>query len=180
MKPYIASIFAVFPLIISLNSCTTVSSTADFYRPLTSEVYPPKPKDYTILVLGAPPQRPYTVIGRLSFESGHGNKYMMDAIRYNARKNGADAAIMVDEAIRTEKYNYTVPGYTTTTPVTTHSSGSAYGSANYFGSGAYGHASSSVHSSATSTTYIPQYHPGHTGVKSVTIQGIDVLLIRYK
>lgn len=171
---------AILAILSAVTACKTVSSTAEFYRPLTTDVYPPKPKDYPIPILGAPPKKPFIVLGRLSFQSGHGNKYMMEAIRYNARKNGADAAVMIDESSHTKEYTYTVPGYTTTTPVTTYSSGSAYGSANYYGSGGYGHASGSAYGSGVSTTYVPTYHPGYTGVDSVTITSIDAALIRYK
>lgn len=167
-------------VVFTISSCATVSSTSEFYRPLTTETFSPKPKDHPIPILGAAPKQPYTVIGRLSFQSGHGNKFMMESIRYNARKNGADAAIMLDEQSHSEQHSYTVPGYTTTTPVTTYSSGSAYGSANYFGMDGYGYATSSAYGSGVSTTYVPQYHPGYTGVRTVTIQAIDALLIRYK
>ena len=178
MKASFTSIILIS--LFCLAGCETVSSTSQFYRPLTTDVYPPKPKDYPIPILGGPPKRPFVVIGRLQFKAGHGYKYMIDAIKYNARQNGADAVVMISEDSNTQQYNYTVPGYTTTTPVTTYSSGSAYGSANYYGSNGYGHATGSAYGSGTSTTYVPTYHPGYTGVGSVTINSIDAAMLKYK
>lgn len=162
--------------IVMLTGCETVSSTSQFYRPFTTETYPPKPKDHPIPILGAQPKRKFTVLGRLAFSAGNGYGYMIRAIEYNARKVGADAAIMLDSNSSAEQYTYTVPGYTTYQPVTTYSTGHA--NANYYGTGGYGYGS--AYGSGTSTTYVPQYHPGYTGVGTTVRHRIDALLIRFE
>ena len=164
-------------LVLALfTGCETVSSTKQFYRPLTSNVYPPKPKDYPIPVLGAAPNRKFVAIGRLSFSAGHGYNYMIRAIEFNARQAGGDAAIMVDSSSSAQQYTYQVPGYTTQQPVTTYSSGQA--TANYYGSGGYGYGS--AYGSGTSTTYVPVYHPGYTGVGTAVRHNIDAVIIKYQ
>jgi hypothetical protein len=169
-----------FALLAALTSCETVSSTSQFYRPTTTQVYPPKPKDYPIPILGAAPKQKYEVVGRLSFSAGRGYGYMIKAIEYNARQAGADAAILVDSSSNAQQYTYTIPGYVTTQPVTTYSTGSAYGSANYYGAGGYGHGTGSAYGSSTSTTYVPVYNPGYTGVGTVVRHSIDALMIVFK
>jgi hypothetical protein len=148
---------------------------------MTTQTYPPKPKDYKVPILGALPDRPYQIIGRLSFSAGYGYGYMIKAIEYNARQAGADAAIMLSSSRSEHQYTYTVPGYTTTQPVTTYSSASAYGTANYYGSYGYsGYGTSSAYGSGVSTTYVPVYHPGYTGVGTVIRHSIDAEMILYK
>jgi hypothetical protein len=173
-------ILCCLALLATLPSCETVSSTSQFYRPTTTQVYPPKSKDCPIPILGAAPKQKYEVIGRLSFSAGRGYGYMIKAIEYNARQAGADAAILVDSSSNTQQFTYRVPGYTTTQPVTTFSSGSAYGSADYYGAGGYGYGSGSAYGSSTSTTYVPVYHPGYTGVGTVVRHSIDAMMIVFK
>jgi hypothetical protein len=167
--------------LIMCGGCETVSSTSKFYRPLTTIVYPPKPKEQKIPILGALPKEKHEVIGQFSFSAGYGYDYMIKAIEYNARQAGADAAVMVDSSSASQQFTYTVPGYTTTQPVTTYSSGSAYGTANYYGSGGYsGYGTSSVYGSGTSTTYVPVHTPGYTGVGTSTRHSIAALMIIFK
>ena len=161
---------------ILLAGCETVRSTAQFYRPFTTDTYPPKPKDFPVPVLGAKPNRKFVALGRLTFSAGHGYGYMIRAIEYNARRVGADAAIMLYSNSTAHQYNYTVPGYTTYQPVTTYSTAQA--NANYYGSGGYGYGS--AYGSGTSTTYVPQYNPGYTGVGTVVRHHIDAVLIRFQ
>jgi hypothetical protein len=181
MKPQTLIYLGITLALAACTGCETVSSTAEYYRPMTTQTFPPKPKDYKAPVLGTPPDRPYQVIGELSFSAGRGYGYMIKAIEYNARKAGADAAIMLSSSSSEHQYTYTVPGYTTTTPVTTYSSGSAYGSANYYGSdGYYGSGSGSAYGSSVSTTYVPVYHPGYTGIGTAVRYSIDAQMIVYK
>lgn len=169
-------IFLILPLFLTFTGCETVSSTKQFYRPLTTEIYPPKPKDYPVPILGAAPKKKYIAIGRLQFEAGHGYKYMIRSIEYNTRQAGGDAAIMLNSGARTQQYTYYVPGYTTYDTVTTHSSGNA--TANYYGSRGYGYAT--AQGSGTSTTYVPRHVPGYTGVGTTVRHSIDALIIRYQ
>jgi hypothetical protein len=170
-----------FPILLAffataLSSCETVSSTAQFYRPFTTDTYPQKTKDYQVPILGAKPKRKFIAIGRLSFSATQGHAFMIRAIEYNARRVGADAAILIDSNSAIQHYTYNVPGYTTYQPVTTY--GTAQANASYFGSGGYGYGS--AYGTSTSTTYVPQYNPGYTGIGSVTRHYIDALLIRFK
>lgn len=77
-----------------LAGCASVESTSDFYLSYTPDIYPPKPKDYPIPILGRAPDRPYKTIGRLTFQSDQGWKFMRESMLYNARANGADAVIL--------------------------------------------------------------------------------------
>lgn len=79
---------------VLLLGCASVSSTSQFYFPVTTDVFPPKPKDAPIPILGKAPDRPYRVIGRLAFRSDLGWRFMRESMLYNARANGADAVIL--------------------------------------------------------------------------------------
>jgi len=166
-------------LLNALTSCETMSATSQFYRPVTTQVFPPKPKDFPIPILGAAPKKKYEVIGRLSFSAGRDYGYMIKAIEYNARQAGADAAILVDSSSTSHQYTYTVPGYVATQPVTTYTTGLAYSAGNYCGSRGYGYGGS-TYGSSTSTTYVPVYNPGYTGVGTVVRHSIDALMIVFK
>lgn len=166
---------------LTLIGCENVSSTAQFYRPLTTKIYPPKPKDFKVPILGAMPKQKHEIIGRLSFSATHGYDFMMKAIEYNARQSGADVAVLVDSSSSSNQYTYRVPGYTTNEAVTTYSSGSAYGTANYYGSNGYsGYGTSSAYGSGTSTTYVPVYHEGYTGVGTTTTNSIEAVMVILK
>jgi hypothetical protein len=158
-------------LAILLVGCATesITSTQKFYFPLSTRTYPPKPKDAKIPIIAAYPDRPYTAIGRMSFQSGHGWQWMLDAVRYNARLAGADAVVMDTANTTTHQYTYHVPGYTTYQPVTT------YGNANYYGSGgSYGYAT------GTSTSYVPEYNPGYSGVGTVLVEHANAVMIKFQ
>jgi hypothetical protein len=161
--------------------CETVSSTAEYYRPLTTQIYPPKPDSYKVTIFGAPPKRNYEVIGRLTFNDDNGYDFMIKAIEYNARQAGADAAIMLYSSNSLEQYTYTVPGHTTHEAVTTYSSGSSYGNANLNGSDGYsGTANFNEDSFGTSTTYVPVNHPAHNEVGTRMRYYIDAEMIVFK
>lgn len=89
-----------------LAGCASVSSTSQFYFPTTTDVFAPKPKDAPIPILGAAPDKPYRVIGRLAFRSDLGWKFMRESMLYNARANGADAVIL-RKADSKEQVNFT-------------------------------------------------------------------------
>ena len=93
-----------FALLAALTSCETVSSTSQFYRPTTTQVYLPKPKDYPIPILGAAPKQKNEVIGRLSFSAGRGYGYMIKASEYNARQAGADVAMLFDSSSKAKQH----------------------------------------------------------------------------
>jgi len=159
-----------------VSGCQSVSSTTQFYRPTTAQVYPSKTKDYEVPIFAKPPDRPYTVIGRLRFTANSNYNFMIRAIQYNTRIHGGDAAIMLHEDTEQRPYNYYVPGYTSYFPVTTYSAGVA--NTKYCGPGNPG--SRSEYGTSTSTTYIPVFNPGYMSVGMLTLHSIDASIIRYK
>jgi hypothetical protein len=164
----------VFATVVS--GCQSVSSTTQFYRPVTAQVYPSKPKNYDAPIFAKAPDRPYRVIGRLRFTANSGYNFMIRAIQYNTRIHGGDAAIMLHEDTEQRPYNYYVPGYTSYYPVTTYSAGVA--NTKYCGPGSPG--SRSEYGTSTSTTYIPVFNPGYMSVGMLTLHSIDASIIRYK
>ncbi len=150
-------------LALVLSGCASVSSTSMYYFPSTTTLYPPKPKDAPIPILGKSPDRPYKSIGKLTFSSTRGWRFLRDSILYNARANGADAAILRDTNSRQQtrlvtvppRFNYIpVPG-----PVYRNKNGEVY----YYG-----------------TTYIPDFQPGYVFPSTWTITSIDAEMIVFK
>ncbi|PAZ01413.1 MAG: hypothetical protein CAK90_00510 [Spartobacteria bacterium AMD-G4] len=175
-KPVFHGVLTALSLALLLVGCESVSYTAQFYRPSTARVFPPKPKDYSVPIFSKPPDRPYTVIGRLSFTANASYDFMIRAIHYNTRLQGGDAAIMLHEDIEQRPYNYYVPGYTSYVPVTTYSFGTT--NSRYCGPG--GPTRRSEYGTSTSTTYLPAFNPGYMGVGMLTLRSIDASIIRYK
>jgi len=176
LKRAIHRVLLALSLAIILSGCESVSSTSQFYRPSTARIFPPKPKDYSVPIFSKPPDRPYTVIGRLSFTANASYDFMIRAIQYNSRLHGGDAAIMLHEDTEQRPYNYYVPGYTSYVPVTTYSFGTA--NSRYCGPGGPGHRSE--YGTSTSTTYLPAFNPGYMSVGMLTLRSIDASIIRYK
>ena len=54
-------------LLAGFSGCASVSSTSQFYFPVTTDVYPPKAKDIPIPILSKAPDKRHKVIGRLAF-----------------------------------------------------------------------------------------------------------------
>jgi len=149
-------------LTLGLTGCASVGSTSIYYFPSTTTLYPPKPKNAPIPILGKSPDRPYKSIGNLTFSSTRGWPFLRDSIFYNARVNGADAAILRETNSRQQtrlvtvppRFNYIpVPG-----PVYRNKKGEVY----------YG------------TTYIPDFQPGYVFPSTWTITSIDAEMIVFK
>jgi len=149
-------------LTLGLTGCASVGSTSIYYFPSTTNLYPPKPKNAPIPILGKSPDRPYKSIGNLTFSSTRGWPFLRDSILYNARVNGADAAILRETNSRQQtrlvtvppRFNYIpVPG-----PVYRNKKGEVY----------YG------------TTYIPDFQPGYVFPSTWTITSIDAEMIVFK
>ena len=81
LKPAFHGVLLALSLAVLLTGCESVSSTAQFYRPSTARVFTPKPKDYAVPIFSKPPDRPYTVIGRLSFTANASYDFMIRAIQ---------------------------------------------------------------------------------------------------
>lgn len=97
----------------------------------------------------------------------------MSCLQHNARKAGADAVILLDAHDTMHPYSYYVPGYTTTTPVTTYSSASASYYSPYSGYVGSGNAS------GVSTAYVPEYHPGYTQSGIAVRTNVNAVMIRF-
>jgi len=155
-----------------LSGCVSVSSTSQFYFPVTTDVYPPKSKDIAIPILGKAPDQSYKVIGRLAFRSDLGWKFMRDSMIYNARANGADAVIL-KKADSKDQVNFTqvpprmewipMPG-----PVIAVNNGG--GKKNCGNNQTY----------VSYPTYMPVYQPGYTRRWVQTIIGIEAEMIVMK
>jgi hypothetical protein len=72
-------------ILISLPGCASVKSTAAYFTPASSRVYPAKPPEAAIPILKIPPTRPFTVIGRFAFESDCGWSFLRKSMVYNAQ-----------------------------------------------------------------------------------------------
>ncbi|MCX6969791.1 MAG: hypothetical protein NTV93_06490 [Verrucomicrobia bacterium] len=170
MKRIISNLLLLV-LLAGISGCASVSSTSQFYLPVTTDVYPPKSKDTPIPILGKAPDRRYKVIGRLSFRSDLGWKFMRDSMAYNARANGADAVIL-KKAESKDQVNFTevpprtdwvaVPG-----PVVAVNNG-----------GGNKHCKNQTY--VTYPNYIPVYRPGYVYRWVQTIIGIDAEMIVLK
>ena len=152
--------FLIVVSAVLLSACASVQSTAVFYQPTTSNIYPPKDKHAVIPVISGRPVRPYAEIGRFAFQSDLGYPFMMKAIEYNARQAGADAVYIKDSKSWTLPYAYTVPTTVNWVPV-----GGWYGGGcgGWYGGGA-----------------VPIVSPGYTGVSYQSFMGIDARMIVFK
>jgi len=161
MKKY--SLFLVCAVLgLFLTGCASVSSTAIFYQPTTSNFYPPKDKNAVIPILYAAPTRPYAEIGRFAFQSGFGYGFMLRAVEYNAQRAGADAVIIKDSKSWAVPSYYTVPAVYGWVPVGGYYGGGC-GRGGWYAGGA-----------------VPIAYPGYTGVSYDTFSGIDARMIIYK
>jgi hypothetical protein len=170
-------------LVTALAGCgymNPVKAASDFYEPLTSAVYPPKPADCPVPILATAPKRPFKIIGKLYFRSGEGSSFITKVIEYCSRQNGADAVIMVGSGATNHAFSHTIPGHTSWVPVTTYSSGSAFGTASYYGSSGSGTANFTTSGSSVSRTSFPVYNPPETRTNVESYRWVDAVMIRYK
>lgn len=151
--------------IACLSGCASVKSTADYYIPYTTKNYPPKPEDYSIPILGRPPDRRYETIGRLAFRSDLGWKFMRQSMLYNARIHGADAILLKGSDSKKEiDYTYIPPRFDWI-PVSSPIVIERKGKRRYYGS---------------SISYIPILEPGYVRPWINTSFGIDAEMIVFK
>lgn len=149
-------------LCLGLSGCASVSSTSAYYLPYTTDIYPPKPKDAPIPILGKVPNRRYKTIGRLAFSTTQGWRFLRESMLYNARANGADAVLLKDTSSRRETAIVNVPPRFNWIPVSGPACRDNKGNVYY------------------NTTYIPDYQPGYSYPTSWTITGIDSEMIVFK
>lgn len=152
----------IFLLGLGLASCTSVSSTADYYVAYTTKTYPPKPKEAVIPILGKAPSRPHRIIGRLAFSTSRGFKFLRESMLYNARANGADAVVLNDTASWNQLGIVNVPPSFNYYPV----AGPVY----------YGRGGCATYG----TTWIPSYQPGYSYPVVTTISAIDSEMIVFE
>ena len=164
----VPSYLALLVLLAGFAGCASVSSTSQFYFPVTTDVYPPKSKDTPIPILCKAPDKRYRPIGRLSFCSDIGWKFMRDSMIYNAPVNGADAVILRKAASRDHVRFVEVPPHTDWIPVpgpiVTVNNGKHCRNQTY----------------ATYPSYLPVYQPGYIRRWVQTIIGIDAEMIVMK
>ena len=148
-----------------LGGCASVESTADFYLANTPDIYPPKPKDYPIPILGRAPDRPYKSIGGLTFQSDRGWKFMRESMLYNARRNGADAVILKSSTAREQERFQEVPPRTDWVPVPGPVIVQKKGNKTYY---------------QNYPNYVPVFQPGYIRRWVDVIIGIDSEMIVFK
>ncbi len=169
LRMFSMRLFLLLLVLGALAGCASVSSTEQFYFPSTTTIYPPKPKDVQIPILSKSPDKPYRVIGRLTFRTDLGWGFLRKSMVYNARRNGADAVIL-RKADSKEQVNYTqvpprtdwvaVPG-----PVVAVNNGRRCNNNTTY---------------VSYPTYIPVFQPGYTRRWVQTITGIDAEMIVLK
>ncbi|MEO8206318.1 MAG: hypothetical protein ABI615_09055 [Chthoniobacterales bacterium] len=156
----------VFLVGVSLMGCASVQSTSEYYIPNTTKVYPPKPKDAPIPILGEFPKEPYEIIGRLSFPSFRNFGFLRRSMEYNARKAGADAVVL--RGVKSQVLNgaYYVPPTVEYVPVV-----------NYYNNNNCGKKGN--RSGSYVTTY-PYFRPGYTVPYQNVMTTIDAQMILFK
>lgn len=132
---------AAFAFLLALGGCVSPKSTAVYYAPTTAKWYPPKPKNADIPIFSKPPSRPHSTIGRLAFETAHGWNFVEKSILYNARANGADAAVVKEVKTWRKTYVTSVPPQTDWVPMTSY----------YYACGV----------ARPVVTYVPVFRPGY-------------------
>lgn len=150
----------LIPLALLFSACASVQSTAVFYTPSSDRIYPPRDPHAVIPIMSERPSRPYTEIGRFSFQSDLGYPFIMKAIAYNARQAGADAVYIKRAKSWTVPYAYTVPTTVDWVPV-----------GGYYGGGCGGWDGGAV---------VPITYPGYTEVSYQGFTGIDARMIVFK
>ncbi|MFV0337969.1 MAG: hypothetical protein ACK5LK_06970 [Chthoniobacterales bacterium] len=96
-------------LIFLVGACASVSETRIFYTPTGKAFRPPKDKKAVIPILFAEPDLAYQKLGTLKFASTQPWSYFEKALRFNAREQGADAAIIRKRTIDRNVSYYRVP-----------------------------------------------------------------------
>lgn len=144
-----------------LAGCASVQSTAAYYMPVTAKYYPPKSEDTPIPIFGQAPDRRYSVIGKLAFETDQGWNFLRKSMIYNARMNGADAVILKATSQRRQTSLVNVPPQMDWVPVNNYyrgRKGRVYGN----------------------TTWIPVMQPGYVRAYTQDIMGINSEMIVFK
>ncbi|MFV0415951.1 MAG: hypothetical protein ACK5NG_06245 [Chthoniobacterales bacterium] len=101
---FIAAVLTVF-----LGACTSVSDTRRFYTPTGKIFRSPKAKNTVTPILFAEPDLAYQKMGTLEFASTRPWSYFEKAIRFNAREQGADAAIIRERRVDSNITSFEVP-----------------------------------------------------------------------
>ncbi len=144
-----------------LGGCASVKDTAMYYVSYTPAVYPPKPLETPIPILGKAPAGRHTVIGGLKFESDQGWKFMRKSMIYNAQANGADAVVLKATSHRRQISLLQVPPQMDLIPVSNwyrDKKGNVYGG----------------------TSWVPYFRPGYVQPYLEEITGIDAEMVVFK
>ncbi len=162
MTRYLANrILGSFLALGMLAGCASVKDTARYYVSYTPEVFPPKPPDAPIPILGKSPSERHKVIGALKFESDQGWNFMRKSMIYNAQANGADAVVLKATSQRRQVSLVQVPPQMDWVPVSNwyrDKKGNVYGG----------------------TSYVPFFRPGYVQPFLEEITGIDARMVVFK
>ncbi len=143
-----------------MSGCASVRSTAQFYIPTTTKRYPPKAKDAEVPLYGKAPDKPYSTIGKLVFESDQGWRFLRKSMEYNARIHGADAIYLKNTRVREQMRYVEVPPQTDWVPYPVYyrSNGQIY----------------------SRTNWLPVFRPGYVQPWLDRITAIDAEMIVFK
>lgn len=156
-----------------LTGCQSYTWTERYYRPYTVQQFPPVPEKVPIPLLDRNPREPFTTLGRLTFTAHGTADYMLKAVEHNARKVGADAAV-VKSLDRTEHpWERWVPPQTHYHPVT------------YYQEVRTTHGKKHKddpceRTTYSTTTWVPEFEPGRMEYGVDVSHSIDAYLIRFK
>ena len=142
----------------SLVGCASVESTSVYYLPYSTKVYPPKPPETPIPILGRMPREPHTVIGRLAFETDQGWRFLRRSMIYNAQVNGADLVVLKNVTTRRETTLVQVPPQVDWVPVP-----------NYY--------ETKKGRVRSYTNWVPFFRPGYVQPVVDTVTGIDAEMV---
>jgi hypothetical protein len=166
-----ATSWRILPMVAALSlcvltGCETVSSTSRYFVPLTTGTFPPLPKDAPVAILGEKPERPYDTVGELVFTSEKNWPFFVRSIEYNARRHGADAAILRNRSTTTETLMVSVPPTVDYVPFVRY----VLVQKGNDGKPVY----------VPVTDYFPIVTPGYLGENEIEITSVDALLIRFR
>lgn len=153
-----------------LTACQSYTWTERHYRPYTAQQFPPVPPKVPVPLLDKKPEAAHTTIGRLRFSASASAEYMFKAVEHNARKVGADAAV-ISRLSRTEQpWQQWVPPQTVYHPIT-----HVEEVRTQCDNDKKPHRTTYSH-----TTWVPELQPGYMDYGVDVTHSIDAYMIRYK
>lgn len=156
-----------------LVGCRSYTWTERYYRPHTAQQFPPVPANVPIPILDKSPSEPHTTVGRLSFTAHCGADYMLKAVEHNARRVGADAAVITSLDGRERPWELWVPPRTVYQPLT-------YVEEVQTTRRGHKKKEECERTTYTRTAWVPEWQPGHVQYGVDVVHSVDAYMIRFK